>query len=458
MKFLLSLCFLFFLTSVTSAYYFGLKSANDSVANIQNIETQFHVTFPLVSFIFDPWEQHNVLAKLDDIAQTLGRNRIYHITLSPNMYSAKEVAEGAFDAQYLQFFEKIREKNLKIIFRTMHEMNGGRYPRASNPTTFKQARIHVRQLSRAVGLDQNDILFDFSVNHRDMPTQGTPSQTAPLYECKSPQPLTKAQQLAEKKRQEQLTEAEKKAEAEKKKKEWKDCPKFEDYYPGDTYVDIVGFTFYNRGKSTSNRLRLTPEEILFDSERQTYSRLIALKKPLIIDEVGTTAVRYSGKYNAEQSRNTYLTTTEKKEQRLQQLHSFLETHSELLAAIYFNVDYTQGLTFQIGGEADWTIIDSTQEKVYQGFYTLYENAEFDLTPFLQTFMQSQFLTIDEEIVIIPSTLQKEIRIINGLLTKKAATKEKKAEVVKLLLALGITDEKIQQSLKILQEIYAPQGS
>jgi hypothetical protein len=41
-------------------------------------------------------------------------------------------------------------------------------------------------------------------------------------------------------------------------------------------VDVVGFTFYNRGKATSNRQRLTPEEILFDKEWQTYERLTAL--------------------------------------------------------------------------------------------------------------------------------------------------------------------------------------
>jgi hypothetical protein len=219
-------------------------------------------------------------------------------------------------------------------------------------------------------------------------------------------------------------------------------------------VDVVGFTFYNRGKATSNRQRLTPEEILFDTEWRTYERLVALGKPLIIDEVGTTAVRYSGKYNAEQSRNVYLMTPEKKEQRLLQLQTFLETHPEILATIYFNVDYTQGLTFQIAGEADWAIIDNNQGKVYQGFYTLYGNADFDLAPFLKTLMHSQFFTIDGESVIIPSALQKEISIINGLIAQKADTKEKKAELVKVLLALGIKEEKIQQSLEILQEMYA----
>jgi hypothetical protein len=71
MKYFLSFFFLIFLASFSSSYYFGLKSSDDSVTNIQNIESQFQVNLPLVSFIFDPWEQHNVLAKLDDIAQTL---------------------------------------------------------------------------------------------------------------------------------------------------------------------------------------------------------------------------------------------------------------------------------------------------------------------------------------------------------------------------------------------------
>jgi hypothetical protein len=94
-----------------------------------------------------------------------------------------------------------------------------------------------------------------------MPTKGTPSQTANLYECK-PEKI--------------LTEQEKKAEQQRKKEEWKDCPRFEDYYPGDEYVDLVGFTFYNRGKASSNRLWLSPSEILLDKEWRTYERLKAL--------------------------------------------------------------------------------------------------------------------------------------------------------------------------------------
>jgi hypothetical protein len=99
------------------------------------------------------------------------------------MYSAQEVFDGKFDKQYKEFFQAVKDNDLKVVFRTMHEMNGGRYPRSSNPDAFKKARTHVRDLSREIGLSTNNILFDFSVNHRDMPTKETPSQTAKLIPC-----------------------------------------------------------------------------------------------------------------------------------------------------------------------------------------------------------------------------------------------------------------------------------
>lgn len=190
----------------------------------------------------------------------------------------------------------------------MHEMNGGWYPRSSNPSAFKSARIHVRELSRQVGLDQSDILFDWSVNHWDMPTTATtPSQSSPLTQCTP---------------------------------DSKDCFHFEDYYPGDTYVDLVGFTFYNRGKATSGRQRLTPSQILLDTKRNTLSRLKKLNKPLIIDEVGTTSVRYASSYSAAKSREIYLQNSDLKDQRLLQLQDFIVVNPEILVATYFNVDYT----------------------------------------------------------------------------------------------------------------------
>lgn len=253
---------IFMLSATSQAYLFGMKSRDNSTSNIQRIQEEYDLDIPIVAFIFDP-RNDNVQKQLSGLNDKLGPDKIYHISISPNHYSAKQVAEGNFDEQYKQFFETIKKHNLRVIFRTMHEMNGGRYPRSSNPTTFKQAWIHVRNLSREVGLTKSNILFDMSVNARDLPAKGgKPSQTATFIQC---------QQAV--------------------KSKWK-CPTFEDYYPGDTYVDLMGVTFYNRGKGNSNRRRGTPDMIVNAAGRKTLDRLKKFNKPIFVDEVGTTAVNY----------------------------------------------------------------------------------------------------------------------------------------------------------------------
>ena len=108
---------------------------------------------------------------MNSFNQKIGPDKIYHISISPNNFTAAEVAEGKFDKQYTQFFHGVKKNNLRVIFRTMHEMNGGRYPWSSNPYRFKKAWIHVRELSRAEGLTKSNILFDMSVNAWDLPAK-----------------------------------------------------------------------------------------------------------------------------------------------------------------------------------------------------------------------------------------------------------------------------------------------
>jgi hypothetical protein len=135
------------ISSYVGAYLFGMKSWDNSISNIQRIEKEYNMDIPIVSFIFDPRGPH-VETIINKLNTELGEDKIYHISLSPNMYSAKEVAEGKFDKQYKQFFQDIKKNNLRVVFRTMHEMNGGRYPRSSNPENFKKAWIHTWELSR----------------------------------------------------------------------------------------------------------------------------------------------------------------------------------------------------------------------------------------------------------------------------------------------------------------------
>ncbi|HKL43926.1 MAG TPA: hypothetical protein VJ892_01460, partial [Candidatus Absconditabacterales bacterium] len=386
---------------VTHGYLFGIKSFDNTINNIQQIEEKYNFNFPIVAFIFDPWS-NEVEKTLNNLKEKFGENKIYHISISPNKYSAKEVYEGKFDQQYKEFFELVKDNDLKVIFRTMHEMNGGRYPRSSDPVNFKKAWIHIRELSREIGLDQKNILFDMSVNHRDMPSKGNPSQTANLIKCTPENKFTKIEykefvstgyktEIIEKKIPIPQSKIEKilnkeieynivgqtiqieypiyKTKIEKKQ----NCFSFEDYYPGDEYIDLMGITFYNRGKAGYNRHWYYPDRILNDKSRNTLKRLKALNKPIFIDEVATTAVRYNGSYNKEKSQEVYRENEDLKNKRLVSLKDFMIKNPEILGMIYFNIDYTYGLNFRMIGEADWAIINLNNDKFYTGTNELYNN-------------------------------------------------------------------------------------
>lgn len=195
---------------------FGFKSWDNTPENISYIEKTHDIHLPIVGFIFDPWDDWGE-ATIIRAVKELGKERIYHITISPGMRTAKQVADGEFDDQYKKFFLLVKTLDINVIFRTMHEMNGGRYPRGSDPENFQKAWRRAWELSREVGLTQKNILFNMSVNGWDIPTHDPfPNQKSVLFYCK----MSDKARLG--------------------------CPTFEDYYPGPDYVDIMGMSFYNR--------------------------------------------------------------------------------------------------------------------------------------------------------------------------------------------------------------------
>ena len=406
--------------NISHSYYFWLKSADNTPENIENIEELLNIKLPVIWFIFDPRDRNDVLNSIDRIAEKLWTDRIYHFTLSPDYFSAEEVVLWKFDNQYKAFFKKIKEKNLHVIFRTLHEMNGWRYPRSSKPEKFKAAWIHVRSLSRTVGLNEENILFDFSVNHRDMPTKWTPSQKAPLIQCNI-------------------------------KKD--DCYHFEDYYPWDEFVDVVWFTFYNRWKANSNRLRLTPTQILYDKNWKTYERIKALNKPIIIDEVATTSVRYNWNYSFEKSRNEYLNHDERKDNRIHQLWEFLVNHPEITVAVYFNTDYTHGLTSKITWEADRAIVNIEDNKVYGWFQELEMFSEKKLDNILSSLFHLKEYKIEWESFFISSKCDKEFSLISSIINQKSSTKEWKITVINDIKAKNIKSSCITQVLDTFSKVY-----
>ena len=407
--------------NIGESYYFWLKSANNTRENIESIEKSLGVKLPVVSFIFDPRDENDVLNSIDKITENLWTDRIYHFTISPDMYSATDVVEWKFDAKYKAFFKKIKEKDLHVIFRTMHEMNGWRYPRSSNPEKFKAAWIHVRSLSRLAGLNEENILFDFSVNHRDMPTIWTPSQSAPLIQCNV----------------------------------WKkDCYHFEDYYPWDEFVDVIGFTFYNRWKANSDRLWLTPHQILYDPNRNTYERIKSFNKPIVIDEVATTSVRYDWEYSFEKSRSEYLNHDERKDKRIHQLWEFLVNHPEINVAIYFNSDYTHGLEYKITWEADRAIVNLRDNKVYGWFQELDAFSEKNLDNILISLFHLKNFKIEWENILVSQKCNKEINTLLSILNEKSKTNEEKLTKINEIKATGIKSDCIKQTLDILSKVYS----
>lgn len=368
-----------FVGAQSEAYLFGMKSRDNSISNIERIEKEYKLDLPIVSFIFDPRGKH-VENMMNQLNEKLWEDKIYHISISPNNFSAADVAAGKFDEQYKQFFKDVKKNNLRVIFRTMHEMNGGRYPWSSQPLNFKKAWIHVWELSRAEGLDQKNILFDMSVNARDLPAKGgKPSQTATFIQC---------QQSVKAKRK---------------------CPTFEDYYPWDKYVDLMGVTFYNRGKGNSNRRRWTPDQIVNAAGWKTLDRLKKFNKPIFVDEVGTTAVNYTWSYDFNKSRQVYLNNSGLKNTWLVQLKDFLVRETNIVGAIYFNVDLTNGLQKRTLGELDRSVIDFASKKFYSKIMDVYNAGKPNNSTKLYYLFNVQRLTLNNKTFLIKPSYVKPIK-------------------------------------------------
>lgn len=111
---------------------------------------------------------------------------------------------------------------------------------------------------------------------------------------------------------------------------------------------MMGVTFYNWGKATSNRQRLTPKQIMEEQQFRIFARLKSKNKPIIIDEVGTTSIRYHAHYDRTASLNHYQSNSgaNLKNIRLTQLTNRAKSKPEIAALSYFNVDRTIGLAWE----------------------------------------------------------------------------------------------------------------
>ncbi|MDR0282303.1 MAG: hypothetical protein LBI53_03085 [Candidatus Peribacteria bacterium] len=60
------------------------------------------------------------------------------------------------------------------------------------------------------------------------------------------------------------------------------------------------------------------------------------------------------------------------------------------------------------GEADRAIVNVDTNKIYEGFYQLYQNGEHSLHRIATYFMNSKVIKFDEQEIIVPNFIEKEI--------------------------------------------------
>lgn len=346
MKIRLSIIFLIitlaFSVNISHSYTLGLFTQSKTAQEILDIEsTMVPSRISTIAVVFDNYNDQWHLA-LNNLVTKLGVERNYHITLSPRFHTAKQVANGEFDNEYRAFFQDVKTYNLKVFFRTMHEMNGGRYPRAWDPEHFRKAWERIWKISREEGLNNANIQFVFSLNIHDMPAvRGyEPSQNAKLLSCTP------------------------------RRKERIACLTREDFLPDSKYIDIIWFTAYNRGKANDDRKWLSFESIIKDQTWNQRERMLAQQKPLYIDEVATTAVWYPEYFDWKKSKVSFRNDKARKSRWLSQLANTVDRTPEIIGMNYFNVDYTNGLREWIIWEADRKIIDATEGMMYDGWRDL----------------------------------------------------------------------------------------
>jgi beta-mannanase len=133
-------------------------------------------------------------------------------------------------------------------------------------------------------------------------------------------------------------------------------PEFEDYYPGDAYVDFLGFTAYHfgycDGVDPQYQGWLTPEVAI-----GTYlSRLITLspEKRIILAQTGTTAITQYGR--DDNAKNNYLIN----------MYTYLSGFSQLHAVMYYN---------RWDSDCDWAVYNPYGDK-YSGYSTGISNPAY----------------------------------------------------------------------------------
>lgn len=215
-----------------------------------------------------------------------------------NMYakvSAADIANGKIDANikaWAQAYRQYVEDGDRMAFLApLQEMNGNWVPYGEDPANFKKAFKRIQDLFTEQGVPRESIRWVFAPNG------------------------------------------------------WSEGAPFEQYYPGDEFVDVVSFSAYNFGHHPDNPYPKwkTPEQTY--GPFLTRMRQMAPDKPIFVAQTGTTAYTASGWDSGE------------KDEWLHDAYAYLASSAGVRAIVYYNANTKN---------YDWTIFKPGQVK-YSGY-------------------------------------------------------------------------------------------
>jgi mannan endo-1,4-beta-mannosidase len=184
--------------------------------------------------IFIAWED-DFPEKILDIAKQ--NKKIIIITWEPYLHNddkkniLPDIVAGKYDELLNRFAGKIKKYDYYVFIRWAHEMNGSWYPWAASPDIYKKAYLHIYNIFKRANCPK--LKFIFSINNFDT------------------------------------------------------GKKFENYYPGDDAVDVIGIDGYNWGNADKKIGWKSPWDVFASS----YKRVIKLSKtkPVFITETSSTS-------------------------------------------------------------------------------------------------------------------------------------------------------------------------
>lgn len=375
MKKILTVVILFFVLSnqvfaFENYFLFWLRLQDNDYDTAKRIESQFNVKIPVISLIYDDFNKWEAL-KLAKTFKELWNSRVYHISINPFWNNLKELIEDKthkwWEQKYRNLFKIIKKYNVKVIFRSLHEMNGWWYSRSSDPYRFPIFWKMVWKWSREEWLDKSNILFDFSINSQDLPAVEWQdiNQWTPVITCN--------QEIKVK----------------------TGCYTFEDYYPGNDYVDLLGVTIYNwwswaRRESWANWR--DPLTVINEPWYRTLDRMKKFWKPIFIDEAWTTSIKEDSFDNDRNIRiynenhfwkiwSPAKWTTVKNEWIGKLENLYLD--KQILWWAYFNADVTYWFTDRSKiWELDWMAINPDKLFAYTNLIKILNNTKMLRNPTL----------------------------------------------------------------------------